>query len=286
MALYGTGATADDIQRGYDNNLPYQLKRNEQGEKALNALRDNFDEASKDFFGRSKYYGDFLRFYQGEMEAHGWQSTVLRYLLGNEQNFRRLFAGKGIPSPHVVLFRRLPCRFFPLIQQTGLLHPYLQLMYGLEWAQPVLVAQGLAQASVHKEPYGALFAAVDEKARLDPPAAAPRRHLADLFDTIGAEYPHLVAEPRWEDGDGSQAAILKRIPDQIADYLAANVAVGPDGFDEQVDAMVHASAYFAAASIFHPPHKPKFDFFIMQVVSSLRLSLILLPYALPFLFSR
>ncbi|XWW96385.1 hypothetical protein V2A60_004359 [Cordyceps javanica] len=237
LALYSTGATAEDIQRGYDNNKTYQLKRNEQGEKALQALRDNYDEATKEFFGRGRYYGDFLRFYQGEIDKLGWQETVLKYLIGKEQNFRRLFA--------------------------GLLHPYLQLMYGLEWAQPALVAEGLAQTSIHRDAYGELFAAVDERAARQTPPAAPR-HLADLYDTIAAEYPHLVAEPRWEDGDGSQTAVLDRIPDQVADYLAANVAVSLDSFDEQVDSMVHASAYFAAASIFHPPHKPKFDFFIIH----------------------
>ncbi|OAA77250.1 hypothetical protein LEL_04073 [Akanthomyces lecanii RCEF 1005] len=228
LALYGTGATAEDIQRGYDHNKSYQLKRNEQGEKAQNALRDNYDEAAKEFYGRGRYYGDFLRFYQGEIEKHGWQETVLKYLIGKEPNFRRLFA--------------------------GLLHPYLQLMYGFEWAQPAIVAEGLAQTSIHRDNYGSLFATVDEKIQQNPPAK--QRHLAELYDTIAAEYPHLVAESRWEDGDGSQAAVLDRIPDQVADYLAANVKVGPDGFDEQVDAMVHASAYFAAASIFHPPHKP------------------------------
>lgn len=93
LALYGTGATTEDIQRGYDHNKSYQLKRNEQGEKAQNALREDYDEAAKEFYGRGRYYGDFLRFYQGEIEKHGWQETVLKYLLGKEANFRRLFAG-------------------------------------------------------------------------------------------------------------------------------------------------------------------------------------------------
>ncbi|KAJ6785778.1 hypothetical protein PWT90_03036 [Aphanocladium album] len=219
LALYGTGATAENIQRGYDKNKTYQIKRNEQGTKALNALRENYDEATKEFFGRGRYYGDFLRFYQGEIEELGYQEVVLKYLLGNEQNFRRLFA--------------------------GLLHPYLQLMYGLEWEQPCLVAEGLAQTSIHRDNYGELFAQVDEKAKANP--ARAQRHLADLYDTIGTEYPHLVAESKWEDGDGSQAAVLDRIPDQVADYLAANIRVSPDNLDEQIDAMVHASAYFAAA---------------------------------------
>ncbi|KAM3499988.1 hypothetical protein MY11210_009561, partial [Beauveria gryllotalpidicola] len=239
LTLYGTGATPEVMQRDYDNNKSYQLKRNEQGEEVQSALRDNYDEAAKEFFGRGRYYGNFLRFYQEEIEKLGWQKTVLKYLINNEQNFTRLF--------------------------SGLLHPYIQLMYGLEWTQPALIAEGLAQTSVHRDKYGALFAAVDEKARRNPPARQPPRHLAELLETIGDEHPQLVAEPKLEDGDGSQVAVLDRIPDQIADYLAANVRVDTDSnLDEQIDAMVHAVAYFAAASIFHPPHKPKFDFFIMQ----------------------
>ncbi|KAM3436175.1 hypothetical protein MY4824_004480 [Beauveria thailandica] len=219
LALYGTGATPEDIQRGYDNNISYQLKRNEQGEEVQSALRDNFDEAAKEFFGRGRYYGNFIRFYQEEIEKLGWQETVLKYLIHNEQNFTRLF--------------------------SGLLHPYIQLMYGLEWAQPALVAEGLAQTSIHRDIYGALFAAVDEKLRRNPLAPRqPPRHFAELLETIGDEHPQLVAEPKLDDGDGSQTTVLDRIPDQVAEYLAANVRVDPDSnLDEQIDAMVHASAH-------------------------------------------
>ncbi|KAM3563438.1 hypothetical protein MY1884_001256 [Beauveria asiatica] len=221
LTLYGTGATPEDIQRGYDNNISYQLKRNEQGEEVQSALRDNFDEAAKEFFGRGRYYGNFIRFYQEEIEKLGWQETVLKYLIHNEQNFTRLF--------------------------SGLLHPYIQLMYGLEWAQPALVAEGLAQTSIHRDNYGALFAAVDEKLRRNPLAPRqPPRHFAELLETIGDEHPQLVAEPKLDDGDGdgSQTTVLDRIPDQVAEYLAANVRVDPDSnLDEQIDAMVHASAH-------------------------------------------
>ncbi|KAM3435868.1 hypothetical protein NHJ13734_005368 [Beauveria thailandica] len=219
LTLYGTGATPEDIQRGYDNNISYQLKRNEQGEEVQSALRDNFDEAAKEFFGRGRYYGNFIRFYQEEIEKLGWQETVLKYLIHNEQNFTRLF--------------------------SGLLHPYIQLMYGLEWAQPALVAEGLAQTSIHRDIYGALFAAVDEKLRRNPLAPRqPPRHFAELLETIGDEHPQLVAEPKLDDGDGSQTTVLDRIPDQVAEYLAANVRVDPDSnLDEQIDAMVHASAH-------------------------------------------
>lgn len=235
LALYGTGASAEDIQKGYDTNTSYQIKRNERGEKAVQALRDNYDEATKEFFGRGVHYGDFLRFYQGEIEELGWQEAVLKYLIGNEQNFRRLFA--------------------------GLLHPCLQLMYGVEWEQPAIVAEALAQTSVHRDDYGDMFQKVDAKAQQSPPKT--RRDLAELFETIGKEHPELVAASKWEDGDGSQAGVLKRRADEVVDYLAANVSVSPDNLEEQIDAMVHASAYFAASSIFHPPHKPKYDFFIM-----------------------
>ncbi|EGX88008.1 HypA-like protein, putative [Cordyceps militaris CM01] len=253
LALYSTGASADVLQRAYDDNQTYQIERKEQGDDAVQALRDNFDEAAEKFFDKDQYYGDFLRFYQGEIEKLGWREAVLKYLLGKEGNFRRLFDSK-------------PPLLYPgsfLLSSFCLLHPYLQLMYGLEWAQPALVALGLAQTSVHKDTYGALFALVDDKARQAALPATPR-HLADLYDSMRTEHPHLVAASRWEDGDNSHAGVLQRIPDQIAAYLAANVAVHPDRFDEQVDAVVHAAAYLTAACIFHPPHKPKFDFFIIH----------------------
>lgn len=128
LALYGTGATAADIQRGYDHNKSYQLRRNEQGKEAQNALRENYDEAAKEFYGRGRYYGDFLRFYQGEIEKHGWQETVLEYLIGKEPNFRRLFAGKAVLFLFCFSSFSFSCRlfffssFFPLAHNRAFIY--------------------------------------------------------------------------------------------------------------------------------------------------------------------
>ncbi len=136
-------------------------------------------------------------------------------------------------------------------------------MYGVEWEQPAIVAEGLAQAAIHRNSFGAFFAKVDEAARSRGSAnKAPRRPLVELCENIRSEQPKLAQGPKYDDDDVF-AALMGRLSDESAAFIADSISVDPDHIEEGIDQMVHTSAYIASAAAFHGSHKPKYDFFLM-----------------------
>ena len=93
--MYGTGAGADDIQKGYDHNKPYQRPTLPVHESVIQEL-ESWDHARK-YLGKEKYYPDFLRFYQNEIEKKGWHEVMKEYVFkgddGTDEIFARLFSG-------------------------------------------------------------------------------------------------------------------------------------------------------------------------------------------------
>ncbi|RSL50221.1 hypothetical protein CEP53_008880 [Fusarium sp. AF-6] len=78
------------------------------------------------YLGKEEYYPDFLAYFQRAIEREGYES-VKSHLL------------KGDGSGNDLLLRL----------HAGIVHPLIQLMYGLEWEQPAIVAQALAQTCVY-----------------------------------------------------------------------------------------------------------------------------------------
>lgn len=134
-------------------------------------------------------------------------------------------------------------------------------MYGIEWQQPALVAEGLAQAAVHENKLGELLSAADKAAAAAKQNGSRMGAIADLFDAV-RENEKLVNSVRYDDSDNIHDGIMTRAPDEAIELLS-RVKVEPDELEERTAEMIHAAAYVAAAAAFHPPHVPKFDFFLM-----------------------
>jgi len=56
---------------------------------------------AKGYLGKEKYYPDFLRFFQGEIEKTSWQEVLNEYVFKGDEAadalFARLFAGPSMP---------------------------------------------------------------------------------------------------------------------------------------------------------------------------------------------
>lgn len=136
-------------------------------------------------------------------------------------------------------------------------------MYGLEWAQPALVAEGLAQACVHaadiKEPL--LRAERDARDRYAASADERMPSIVALMDEA-REDPVLGKAAREDDHARIGAGMLERTPEEMARILS-RVQVRPEELDERTAEMFHASLYAAASATFHGNKVNKFDFILM-----------------------
>jgi hypothetical protein len=98
LTLYGTGATSDDLQTAYKGDSSYQLRAQKVRPEILEALRSDWQINAWSYLGKGKHYAEFLKFFQEEIEAKGWQDVVKEHLFSDKpvsnDLFARLFAGE------------------------------------------------------------------------------------------------------------------------------------------------------------------------------------------------
>ncbi|KAF7559043.1 hypothetical protein G7046_g5112 [Stylonectria norvegica] len=240
LTVYGTGGGSDALQKAYNDNASYQMKARKPRDDVVGELEQDWAAASK-FLGKGAHYANFLRYFQDEIDKMGWREVVKEYLFKDDARSRDLFG-----------------RLF-----AGFLHPLIQLMYGLEWEQPALIASGLAQAAVHENRLGAFLTQTDEAAQK---RGSQMGSIVDLFDAARPDQK-LAGSAHWEDGNKIYDGVMVRAPEEAVEFLG-QVRVRAEELEERTAEMVHTAAYVAAAATFHPPHIPKFDFFLMHHINS------------------
>jgi hypothetical protein len=190
------------------------------------------------YLGKGRNYATFFRFFQDEIERIGWQETLKEYLFKDDAR------GRDMQS-----------RLF-----AGVLHPLIQLLYGMEWSQPMIIAAGLAQAAVHRDDYHEFFTLAAKKAEASD-APPKMKTIIGLYEEV-AKDEKLKQSSHWEDPNRVFDGVLVRAKEEMID-LAARVRIGEDELDERTAEMVHTSAFVAAGAAFHPPYSPRFDFILM-----------------------
>lgn len=238
LALYGTGADAAAIQKGFDGNTDYQRPARPTHDHVVEDLQ-TWSRASK-YLGRGQYYPDFLAFFQREIESKGWEAVVAEYL----------FSGSEAAEDLLV-------RLY-----AGVLHPLIQLMYAMEWGQPAIVAEALAQTCVHNANLkDELFAAERRAAEAYGRTGAKMPSIASLLREV-REQPRLAKGLKFEDGYSLRDTVFKRAGDEMLEIMS-KVKVGPEEVEERTAEMFDANMFMAAGASFHPQKVNKFDFFIM-----------------------
>lgn len=243
LALYGTGADVSSIQRGYDNNKTYQRPVLPTHDRVLRDLQSW--EKAQDYLGKEAHYPDFLRFFQREMDTRGgWEPVVAEYLFREDD---------AADDMLVRLF-------------SGFLHPLIQLMYGMEWRQPSIVAEALAQAAVHGNDIGIYLLEAERLAKVsseDDDDSVPPPSIVNLLQAVHDD-EKLAGAAKMSDANKVRDGVLVRAREEIL-RIASRVRVRPDELEERTAEMFNACVYMAssAAMTMHPPKQPKFDFFLM-----------------------
>lgn len=135
--------------------------------------------------------------------------------------------------------------------------------FGIEFEQPAIVAEALAQACVHSDWIRKALIPTEKtaKARSEP----SNKTLLQLIGEIAAD-KKLASAAEWDDGNKIRDGILKRAPEEMVKY-AAQWTVSEDELEKKTVEMINAAVYVAAAAQ-HPPKQVKFDFYLMHCVTS------------------
>ena len=132
-------------------------------------------------------------------------------------------------------------------------------MYGIEWEQPAIIAEGLAQTGIHTTYVGDFLTKVEKIASENPPTR--RLTTSELLEQVQSD-KRFVNSVRFDDPNEILNGVEVLCPDEAIEYLS-KVKIEPDELEERVAENIHTAAYMVSASVFHPPNDPKFDFFLM-----------------------
>lgn len=239
LTIYALDATPSQIQKQYDDNKHYQ--------RAPQPLKDSIIEDMSDpqkfqkFLGKEKYYNDYLKYFQKEIDQKGWENVLNEYLFAKDER------------AETVLVRMF----------AGFLHPIIHLGFGVEFHQPAIMAEGLAQACVHDGWMGALLEPAEKAASSSKSSGS--KTIVELLDQVQATKSLRAAAD--VDGNRIRDGILKTDAQTMIDIVSQYKIKDASELEERTAEMTNAAAYFTGAAQ-NPPKMVKMDFFYMHCINS------------------
>jgi hypothetical protein len=124
-----------------------------------------------------------------------------------------------------------------LTRATGLLHPIIHLGFGIEFNQPAIVAQGLAEAACHELWIEAFLLGAEKAAGgIGSSAGKP---LAQLIDEARQDKT-LAESAHWSDANKIKDGTFIRAFKEMCNH-ASQYTVSADHLEEQVAEMINAN---------------------------------------------
>jgi hypothetical protein len=137
-------------------------------------------------------------------------------------------------------------------------------MYGMEWNQPAIVAEALAQTSVHGADLNPFLLEAEKRAMSSNNSADGMPSIISLYEEVRAN-DKLAHAAQMKDSNKVRDGVLVRARDEMMN-LVTRVKVRPEDLHSKTVEMFNSVVYMSAAAAFHPPKTPKFDFFLMSAV--------------------
>ncbi|OQE82252.1 hypothetical protein PENNAL_c0037G05844 [Penicillium nalgiovense] len=240
LSIYALGAAPEDIKACYERNKSYQRPVLPASEDVIQSLHDaaQFQE----HLGKEENYPNYLAFFQHEIDAKGVGGVLGEYLFAGDERAENMM-----------------CRLF-----AGLVHPLIHLGFGIEFNQPAIVAQGLAQTAVHDDWLGRAFFLPAEK--MAGGVGKPgQKSLLQLINEMRADKA-LVQSVQWSDSNKIKDGVLHRAPEQMLKY-ASQFTVSEDQMEERLVDMINTVVYCTGAAQ-RPTREMKLDFFLIHCVNS------------------
>lgn len=244
LTILAFGATPQELQDRYDDHKTIQRPIPEIDNAMLENLEDN--EIFYSTIGEITQYHTFLEFFQCKIASKGWKEVVQEYMLSRSKLADRILA-----------------RMY-----EGAYHPIIHLGFGMEFEEPTIIAEALAQAAAHDDSnISTLFQNAESEASISYPAAKPKS-LIELVHEVRAN-DTIRKAPVWSDfGNKMKDGIVGRAGEAMSS-LAAQFQIRKDEKDleRRTAEMINTCTYFAGAAQ-REGRKTKIDFFYMHCVTS------------------
>lgn len=236
LTLFGLGAPSDVLQKHFEANSTYQKPPKPLHASIVDELYN--PDGFKKYLGKQEHVHDYIEFFTRELKKKGVEAVLQEYVFAGDARADDMF-----------------CRMF-----MGFLHPIIHTGFGLEFQQPCIVAEGLAEAAAHGNWLLPYFIEAEKRA-----ASAPSATLPELLDAIRND-KKLSAAAHWDDSNKIQDGILARASEEMLKY-ASQFKVSPEELEEKTAEMYSSAVYYTAASQ-RADKEIMFDFYFMHDVNS------------------
>ncbi|KAA8643044.1 questin oxidase family protein [Aspergillus tanneri] len=240
LTIFALGASPEEIKAAYNKDKSYQRPALPADQTVIQSLYDKAE--FQKCLGRHKNYPNFLAYFQQEMERKGVENVINEYLFSGDE-----------------LAENLLSRLF-----GGLLHPLIHLGFGIEFDQPAIIAEALAQTAIHEDWMSPMFLWPAEKAAggIGKPG---KKTMVQILEEMRAN-KKLASSAHFNDANKMRDGVLQRAPEEMIRY-AAEFTVSSDQLEEKLVEMIDTVAYYTSTAQ-RPSKEIKFDFFFIHCLNS------------------
>ncbi|KAF2736550.1 hypothetical protein EJ04DRAFT_562408 [Polyplosphaeria fusca] len=223
LTIWALGASPLEIQRAYDRNQHYQLPHYHHDPSVALEMKD--EDFFKECLGKTKYYSNYLQFFQEEIQQKGVGAVVNEMFSGFE-------------------------------------HPILQLGFALEFNQPCLVAEALAAACIHDDWPLSIVLPIEGYIASQP--NLPSNTYTSVLDALRSD-PTIKTSVHPSDPQNRVTDALMQRASTHFFHHASKWRVHPTNpsIAHRTAEMIHMCAYVSGAAQ-NPKKLPAFDFFTMH----------------------
>ncbi|KAJ5490539.1 hypothetical protein N7453_011364 [Penicillium expansum] len=238
LSLFAVGSSPELLQTQFDKNTSYQRQMKLPDNTIVAQMADA--ELFKSFLADGNRYTEFLTFFANEITQKGWQNVLEEYLFQGDERADDLLA-----------------RMF-----EGYLHPIIHLGLGIEFNQPAIIAEALAQAAVHDNNIGHFLLSSERAARLSNP---PSTTLIDLIDAVHKD-PILGDSARWNDREKLVDGVLARASQELIKH-GSMWKVKESELERRTAEMINSNFVFTFGAQ-RPPKRIKLDFYYIHCTNA------------------
>lgn len=242
LTTFALGGGWQELQRAYDDSVPVQRAIPEVDYEVVEGLSN--DKRMFEVVGQLPQYTNVMTFFEQQIDQSSWVQVLHKYCFSRTELADTILA-----------------RMY-----EGAYHPIIHLGLGVEFEQPSIIAEALAQAVTH--PWSGIPECLLQsdvyasQAEHDTPSIS----LVELFKQA-RESDVIFRGPHWEDmGLKMKNGVLGRSKDAIT-KLAAQLRINPSDLERRAAESVNCSAFLAGAAQ-RSNKSPKIDFFHMHSVTS------------------
>ncbi|KAI9652027.1 MAG: hypothetical protein M1831_007268 [Alyxoria varia] len=150
------------------------------------------------------------------------------------------------------------------VELQGYYHPLIHLGFGIEFDQPLLIAEALGETAIHENTLLPLLKGVEHpRYSSNPASSGPENSQFAILEDIQKD-SRLKSSVRFNDPFKFRAMFERALEEMVGHARRVQVGLSEKELKVERAEMMNFCAYFTAASAQHSTHAPRLDFYYLH----------------------